>query len=128
MDRVSSADQRSSEQLDPVVEEALKDLQRFVYRRRRIYNLRLERRDKSMKDPGARAGAVHIFKHLRHHGYSFPPELVRTWALGHGWKPDDADALSEYAAGVAGGTRYHTQPDPFGRHAIIRWRESALQR
>jgi len=107
--------------LDAVVVAALENLTSFVFRRRRIFSLRLEKRSKSMADPGARAGAVHLFKHLKHHGYSFDPVAVALWAEAHGWKVDDADESRNYAAGVLAGTRYHTHPDPFGRTAIDRW-------
>jgi hypothetical protein len=111
--------------LDPVVVAALENLTSFVFRRRRIYSLRLEKRSKSLADPGARAGAVHTFKHLKYHGYSFDPGAVAHWAKAHGWTADDADELSNYAAGVLAGTRYHTRPDPFGMGAIDRWRAAA---
>jgi hypothetical protein len=108
--------------LDPVVVQALENLTSFVYRRRRIQSLRLEKRSKSLAEPSARAGAVHTFKHLKHHGYSFDPTAVAVWAETHGWKADDVSDLSDYAAGVLGGKRYHTNPDPIGRTAIDRWR------
>jgi hypothetical protein len=111
--------------LDPVAVEALKHLTAFVFRRRRIYNLRLEKRRKSLTDPGARAAAIHTFKHLKHHGYRFDPSGVFDWATEHGWPPAEAGELSDYAAGVIEGTRYHTDPDPIGRRAIDDWREAA---
>ena len=46
-------------------------------------------------------------------------------ALAHGWTADDAQQLGDYAEGVLAGTRYHTMPDPWGRHAINYWREEA---
>ena len=55
--------------LDPVVVAALEDLRSLIYRRRRVYSLRLEKRQKSLQDPTARRGAIHIFKHLKHQGY-----------------------------------------------------------
>lgn len=116
---------RGGPTLDPVVEAAMNDLTSFVYRRRRVYSLKLEDREKSMKDPSARAGAIHMFKHLKHHGYTFQPDDLRGWAMAHGWSARDAQELSEYAGGVLTGTRYHTHPDPFGRLAIERWREAA---
>jgi hypothetical protein len=33
--------------------------------------------------------------------------------------------LAGYARGVEEGVRYHTTPDPFGRHAYGHWREAA---
>ena len=111
--------------LDPVVVKALENLTSFVFRSRRFSGLRLEKRSKSLADPGARAGAVHTFKHLKHHGYSYEPTAVALWATIHGWKADDADELSTYAAGVLAGERYHTHPDPFGMTAIDRWRAGA---
>jgi hypothetical protein len=111
--------------LDPVVVKALENLTSFVFRPRRFSGLRLEKRSKSLADPGARAGAVHTFKHLKHHGYSYEPTAVALWATTHGWKADDADELSTYAAGVLAGERYHTYPDPFGLTAVDRWRAGA---
>ena len=108
--------------LDPVVEQALKHLTAFVFRRRRIHNLRLERREKSLADPSARAGAIHIFKHLKHHGYQLRPDEIRAWASLHGWSTHDAQVLGDYAEGIAAGRRYHTLPDPFGMDAIEDWR------
>ena len=101
-------------ELDPVVELAMRDLSSWVYRRRRIYNLRLERREKSLENQGARAAAIHTFKHLKHGGYPFEPDALQAWALAHHWKEADAAELNEYAAGVLSGTRYHTDPDPLG--------------
>ncbi len=111
--------------LDPVVREAMIELTSWVFRRRRIYNLRLERREKSLSEPSARAAAIHTFKHLKHHRYPFDPGEIRSWACTHGWPEKDADQLGEYAAGVLSGTRYHTHPDPFGRLAIKEWRARA---
>jgi hypothetical protein len=108
--------------LDPVVVKALENLTAFVFRPRRFSGLRLEKRSKSLADPGARAGAVHTFKHLKHHGHSYEPTTVALWAKAHGWKAHDADELSTYAAGVLAGERYHTYPDPFGMTAIDGWR------
>ena len=96
-----------------------------MVRRRRIYSLRLEKREKSLKDPSARAGAIHTFKHLKHHRYPIEPTKIREWALAHGWTADDAKELGDFAAGVVAGTRYHTVPDPFGQMAIDRWRAKA---
>jgi len=103
--------------LDPVVEEALKRLRSFTYRRRRLIStakpsqrrarspftrptaldvvrhvahLRPEERDKSLNDPGARSGAVHIFKHLKHHGYSWEPEDIHAWAIANGFTAQDS--------------------------------------
>jgi hypothetical protein len=111
--------------VDPVVEQALENLTSFVYRHRRIYSLRLEKRSRSMADPSARAAAVHTFKHLKHHGYTYDPKSVATWASAHGWRVGDVDELRGYATGVLAGQRYHTHPDPFGRAAIDRWRAAA---
>jgi hypothetical protein len=105
-----------------VVAAAIDDQRARTYRRRRVHSLALERRDKRLQDRSARAGAIHRFKHLKHHGYEFPPDAVRAWALATKWRPADADELAAYAEGVAAGTRYHCDPDPFGRRAIDRWR------
>lgn len=36
-----------------------------------------------------------------------------------GWRANDVGGLAPYAAGVLGGQRYHTAPEPFGFHALI---------
>ena len=113
-------------ELDPVVELAMRDLTSFVYRRRRIYNLRLERREKSLKDRGARAAAIHTFKHLKHGGYNFEPDDIQSWALAHRWTSADAAELSEYAAGVIAGSRYHSDPDPLGPLRRRDWYASVI--
>jgi hypothetical protein len=113
-------------ELDPVVELAMRHLTSFVYRRRRIYNLRHERREKSLKDRGARSAAIHTFKHLKHGGYNFEPDDIQSWALAHRWKSADAAELSEYAAGVIAGTRYHTDPDPLGPFQRRDWYASVI--
>jgi hypothetical protein len=56
---------------------------------------------RTLNDPNARAAAIHTFKHLKHHGYAFEPDLAHSWAIVHRWKPNDAQQLSEYAAGVS---------------------------
>jgi hypothetical protein len=140
-----------AERLDPVIVEALKQLRSLTYRRRRLISAasprvmtsrlsqaaevvwllahaRIENRKKSLSDPAARSGAIHIFKHLKHHGYAWNPEHVHAWAITHGFTAQDAQRLAEYAEGVQAGTRYHTQPDPFGRHAIVYWRQQGAER
>lgn len=116
--------------LHPVVEAALVDLTEFVFgagllRRltRTLFPLR-----RSVTARTAEAGEVHVFNHLRHWGYLFPASTVESWARSHGWSQGEARQLAAYAAGVAAGTRYHTAPDPFGRHAIDRWRSTAGER
>jgi len=111
--------------LDPVVEQALKHLISYIFRRRGFWGFRFERRDKTLKNPDNRAGAIHIFKHLKHHGHEWDPDLVRAWAIAHTWPQHDADELRVYADGVQSGIRYHTYPDPFGMDAIDQWREEA---
>jgi len=115
--------------LDPVVQAALLDLTDWVYpplreriRRRLGGQGRCER---SLKNPSNRAAAIHMCKHLKHHGYNFPPDQLRDWALAHRWRAEDAQQLHDYAQGVLAGTRYHTAPDPFGMGAIDCWRETA---
>jgi hypothetical protein len=66
-----------------------------------------------------------MFKHLKYHGYRFDPADVRAWATANGWTINDVQQLGEYAAGILAGVRYHTAPDPFGRHAINYWRADA---
>lgn|GEM_PF-3280752 len=115
--------------LDPVVQAAMTDLTSWVYPPLRE---RVRRRlggqgkwERSLKNPSNRAAAIHMCKHLKHHGYDFPPDQLHSWAMAHGWKAEDAQELHDYAAGVLAGTRYHTHPDPFGMHAIHRWRGDA---
>ena len=140
--------------LDPVVEEAMKQLTSLVYFRRRLLPRQAPailrrilspllvrrgifqvprpaptpKRERSLRDRTSRAGAIHAFKHLKHHGYRFDPADVRAWATANGWTPEDAQQLGEYATGVLGGERYHTEPDPFGQHAIHHWRADAERR
>jgi hypothetical protein len=146
---VAAGSSDDAQRLDPVLVEALKQLRSFTYRRRRLErtapvmghpsspgrgvlgvvkalaHLRPEAGQRSLDGPGARAGAVHLFKHLKHHGYTWNPADVHAWALSHGFVASDAEKLAVCAQGVQDGTRYHTQPDPFGRHAIFAWRREA---
>jgi hypothetical protein len=117
---------RDNRDVEEVVELAMTDLTSFVYRRRRIYNLRIEKREKSIKDRGARAAAIHTFKHLKHGGYHFDADAIQSWALAHRWKASDAAELGEYAAGVLAGTRYHTDPDPLGPLQTRDWYASVV--
>ncbi len=122
-------------QLDPVVIEALRGLRSRVYGRDRLWAVivtwrsrrwhPVEKRVKDLTGGYARAATIHTFKHLKHHGYRWDVDQIRGWAATHRWKPQDVDRLTEYAAGVLAGTRYHTQPDPVGRLAIERWRARA---
>ena len=82
--------------LDPVVIEGLKEIQSLVYRRRRILEP-LEQRHRNLTDPRARAAAVHLFTHLKHHGYTWQPGGVRDWARAHGWPAADVEVLGDYA-------------------------------
>ena len=140
----------AAQRLDPVLAEALKQLRSITYRRRELQStapmmmgypsspgrrvldavkavthVRLEERQRNLDDPAARAGAIHLFKHLKHHGYTWNPADVHAWALSHGFTVTDAEKLAAYAQGVQDGIRYHTAPDPFGRRAIFDWRQGA---
>jgi hypothetical protein len=97
------------------------DLRQHLQTQRR---LRLQR---GLSNPGARAGVIHAFKHLKYNGCHFDPAELGVRALAHGWTADDAQQLGDYAEGVLAGTRYHTMPDPWGRHAINYWREEATR-
>jgi hypothetical protein len=124
--------------LDPVVQVGLEHLTRSVYRhvkvlglvhrRRRFYGLQLQPKALNNRRSHARAAAVHLFKHLRHHGYRWDSAHIRSWLLSRGWKRADAETVAEYARGVLAGERYHTSPDPWGRHAIQCWLEEASLR
>jgi hypothetical protein len=111
------------EQLDPVVRVALAQLTDFLFR---------DIPNTPPIGPGSnrniRSGAVHVFKHLKHHGHRWDPESVRRWALEHGWSEPDAQELSAYADGVQDGVRYHTQGDAFGFRAYFYWVEEAAER
>ncbi len=113
--------------LDPVLVAALTELGQLANGRRHIVGLRLKARARTLDDPSARAGAIHIFKHLKHHGYSWEPDAIRTWAEANGWSEQDASLLASYARGVQSGDWYYTRPDPFGRNAIERWRRGLPQ-
>jgi len=121
----------TSPALDPVVEAAMTHLTSWVYPplRQRIsyFTHNNRRRERSLKNPSNRAATVHVFKHLKHHKYPFQPDQLRDWGIAHGWKADDAQELHDYAEGVLTGKRYHTDPDPFGMHAIHDWREDAAK-
>jgi len=117
--------------LNPVVQAAMRHLTSWVYpslrRRVHVFTHNNHKWERSLKNPSSRAAAIHTCKHLKHHGYEFPPDQLREWALAHGWETRDADELSVYAEGVLAGKRYHTHPDPFGMHAIHDWREDAAK-
>jgi hypothetical protein len=95
------------------------DLRQHLQTQRRL------RLQSGLSNPGARARAIHAFKHLKYNGCHFDPAELGARALAHGWTADDAQQLGDYAEGVLAGTRYHTMPDPWGRHAINYWREEA---
>ncbi len=129
--RLSRGDEPvTSSRLDPIVQAAMTSLTWWVYpplrerMRRLVYGQ--GKWERNLKNPSNRAAVIHTCKHLRHHGYDFPPDRLRDWALAHGWGAEDADELHGYAAGVRAGTRYHTSPDPIGMHAIHQWRRAAI--
>ena len=109
------------ERLDPVVEAALGDLTDFVFRD-------APRAGDALEEHSSRAGAVHLFKHLKHYGHRWDSDSVQAWALEHNWPESDAHTLADYARSVEEGVRYHTTPDPFGRHAYLHWREQSVDR
>lgn len=128
--RLSRVDEPvSTSGLDPVVQAAMTNLTSWVYpplrerTRRRVFGQ--GRWERNLKNPSNRAAVIHTCKHLKYHGFDFPPDQLRDWALAHGWRDEDADELHDYATGVRDGTRYHTSPDPVGRHAIHQWRKAA---
>jgi hypothetical protein len=117
--------------LNPVVQAAMRNLTSSVYpslrQRIHFFTHTNQKWERSLKNPSSRAEAIHTFKHLKHHGYDFPPDQLRDWAMTHGWETQDADELCDYAEGVLAGKRYHTDPDPVGMHAIHQWREDAAK-
>jgi hypothetical protein len=101
--------------LDPVVEEGLKDLTAWVYRRRRlIRDFGRPKWERSLKNSSCRSAAIHLCKALKSRNYHFRPDELHDWAVAHGWPAEDAEDLREYAKGVLEGERYHTDPNPFG--------------
>ena len=98
--------------LDPIIDAALHELTAWVFRSRRIYNLRLEKREKSLIDSRARDAAIHVFKHLKHHGYALEPREIRAWATRHRWPSGEAQLLSDYAVGVEAGVLITRVPIP----------------
>ena len=112
--------------LDPVVEMAMADVTRFVYRKRNLTGPQWMRfRKVDLKDSSSRAAVIHALIHLKHHNYLYDPQGLSDWASSHGWNAEDSTELISYAVGVLGGQRYHTAPDPFGRRVIDRWRAAA---
>lgn len=112
--------------LHPVVDAAMVDVTRFVYRKRNLTGPQWMRfRKAGLKDPSSRAAVVHGLMHVKHHNYLYDPQGLGDWASSHGWKAEDVAELISYAVGVLGGQRYHTAPDPFGFQAIDRWRTAA---
>jgi hypothetical protein len=112
--------------LNPVVEKAMVDVTRFVYRKRNLTGPQWMRfRKVDLKDSSSRAAVIHALMHLKYHNYLYNPQGLGDWTSSHGWKAEDVAELISYAVGVLGGQRYHTAPDPFGFQAIDRWRAGA---
>lgn len=113
--------------LDPVVEAAMVDVARFVYRKRNLTGPQWMRfRKVDLKDPSSRTAVIHALMHLKYHNYRYDPQGLSDWASSHGWKAEDVAGLAHYAVGALGGQRFHTAPDPFGFQAIDRWRAAAV--
>ena len=106
-----------AERLDPVVQVALGHLTDFLYG---------DAAHHDAVNHNVHTGTVHLFKHLKYHGHHWDFASVQVWALDHDWPQSDAQELSDLAGGVQEGVRYHTAPDPFGRHAYDHWREESL--
>ena len=100
--------------LHPIVQEALRKLWDWTFKKRGRWYEYYKQPPMTLLDPSSRSYAIHTFKGLKHHGYAFDPQAVLRWCQDNGWPPDEAVLLSDYAAGVTAGIRYHTHPSPFG--------------
>jgi len=111
--------------LDPVVQVALRNISDWTFEKRGRWYEYYKQPPMTLVDSSSRSYAIHTFKGLKHHGYAFDPQAVLHWCQDHGWPPDEAVLLSDYAAGVAAGIRYHTGPSPFGLLDIDELRRQA---
>ncbi|MEY2476371.1 MAG: hypothetical protein QOG87_1686 [Actinomycetota bacterium] len=75
--------------------------------------------------PLDRPKAIWAFKLLRDAGYDWEPEVVKAWALAHGWRPDGANELAEVAAGIKARKALRGGTNPFAPGAVDRWRADA---
>lgn len=78
--------------------------------------------------PSDKASAVQMFKALKKAREDFDPEQVRAWAVRHGWHPEDARELGEFAQKVMEGRPVRGGKQKMWRDDIVAiWREDAGQ-
>ena len=98
---------------DPVVRRALESLTATV-------NL-----GSGLTHPSDKASAIDTFRVLRKAGYSWDPDVVRAWAMAHGWYSHGADDLRRYAAGTLEGRRFQGGRSMLNSDVIEYWRQTA---
>ena len=86
--------------------------------------MRFRRRD--LSHPSSRSAVIHCLKNLKHWGYAYEPEELKSWASAHGWRTEDAVELQALAGQILDGVRFHTITNAFGtKWDIERWQEQA---
>ena len=70
--------------------------------------------------------AIHCLKNLKHWGYAYTPDELKSWALSNGWRTEDAIELGTLAGQNLNGVRFHTITNAFGtKWDVERWRTQA---
>jgi hypothetical protein len=98
---------------NPVVEAAMASLTARV-------NLSM-----ALAHPSDRAAAVWAFKLLKQAGEPFDPGEIRSWAVTHHWRPQDAKEIADIAQKFLDGRRVQAGPRGWAKDIIKQWRETA---
>lgn len=103
--------------LDPVVVRGLEDMTLVVDHRNTI-EAGYEKRD-----------VVNILLALHDAGYDLPAEAIRSWALGCGWRPANANHLADYCKQIGSGTRPQLTGSRTLRPDLVDiWRDEVAER
>jgi len=99
---------------NPVVEEAMEMLTRYI-------NI-----STGLTHPSDKDRAIELLKILRDNGELYDPASLRAWALRHGWTPEGAEDLEEYAQAVLDRKSVHGDKYAWRSDIIETLRQRAL--
>ena len=102
-----------SSSINPVVEEALKDLDAWV------------NTSTGLVHPSDRETAVQIFKALRRGGIEYDPNEVKRWLIRNGWTPNNAEQVRVVAEKINQGKGRRQGQNKLGRAPWKRWKSQA---
>ena len=99
--------------MDPIVEEALKDLNGLV------------NRETGLAHPSDKETAVQIFNALLNGGIEYDPSEVKRWLVQKGWTSSNAEEVKSVAGKIKSGIKMRPGQNKLGRDPLKKWKKRA---